>query len=140
LRARLSLVDREEMALGALTADNRAEIRRTSARPTDNVDSYDLYLRALPVFRIFSKAETLKALELLNRAITDSDLAIEHLESAMRLDPTGPSRAARILYMAMARFYQRRFSDAVTLLKERIQLSESPGCYGGTNRGYYTST
>jgi len=47
----------------------QAEIRRTSARQTDNADSYDLYLRALPLFRIFSKAETLKALELLNRAI-----------------------------------------------------------------------
>ena len=47
----------------------QVEIRRSSARPTDNVDSYDLYLRAVPLFRIFSKAEILKALDLLNRAI-----------------------------------------------------------------------
>lgn len=222
----------EKVALGVAAkiepTVERAEIRRSSARPTDSVDSHDLYLRALPLFRIFSKAETLKALELLNRAIAldpdngpalalatscyrtfviygwaddpesnrrqglelahralkaaeddatvlagvandlaflmrdagaavaivdravalnpgsanvwfnsgavrlmarDPDLAIEHLEIAKRLDPTGPSRAARMLYMAIARFYQRRFGDAVALLKERNQLSESPGCY-----------
>lgn len=206
----------------------QAEIRRSSARPTDNVDSYDLYLRAVPLFRIFSKAETLKALELLNRAFAldpnngpalalatschrtivlygwsddpDSnrrqglelasralkaagddaavlasvandlaflqqdaraavaivdratalnpgsanvwfnsgfvrllagnlDLAVEHLESATRLDPNGPNRGARMLYTGMARFYQRRFNEAVALLKERNQLAESSGCY-----------
>lgn len=206
----------------------QAEIRRSSARPTDNVDSYDLYLRAVPLFRSFSKAETLNALELLNRAIAldpnngpalalaaschrtivlygwsddadsnrrqglefasrvlkaagddatvlasvandmaflkqdpraavamvdravalnpgsanvwfnagfvrllagDLDLAVENLENATRLDPTGPNRGARMLYTGMARFYQHRFDEAVALLKERNQLSESPGCY-----------
>jgi TolB-like protein len=206
----------------------QAEIRRSSARPTDSVNSYDLYLRAVPVFRVFSQAETLKALELLNRAIAldpdngqalalaaschrtivlygwsdnpednrrlglemagralqaaaedatllasvandlaflrqdaraavpivdrainlnpgsanvwfnsgfvrllagDLDAAVEHLETATRLDPTGPSRGARMLYTAMARFYQGRFNESVTLLKERNLMSESPGCY-----------
>jgi TolB-like protein len=59
----------------------------------------------------------------------DLDLAVEHLENATRLDPMGPNRGARMLYTAMARFYQRRFDEAVALLKERNQLSESPGCY-----------
>jgi adenylate cyclase len=206
----------------------QAEIRRSSARPTESVSSYDLYLRAVPVFRVFSRAETLKALELLDRAIAldpgngqalalaaschrtivlygwsddpednrrlglemagralqaaaedatvlasvandlaflrqdgraavaivdraitlnpgsanvwfnsgfvrllagDLDAAVEHLETATRLDPTGPSRGARMLYTAMARFYQGRFNEAVTLLKERNLMSESPGCY-----------
>ncbi len=206
----------------------QAEIRRSSARPADSVNSYDLYLRAVPVFRAFSQAGTLKALELLDRAIAldpgngqalalaaschrtivlygwsdnpednrrlglemagralqaaaedatvlasvandlaflrqdaraavpivdraitlnpgsanvwfnsgfvrllagDLDAAVEHLETATRLDPTGPSRGARMLYTAMARFYQGRFNEAVTLLKERNLMSESPGCY-----------
>jgi len=38
----------------------------------------------------------------------DLDLAVEHLENATRLDPTGPSRGARMLYTAVARFYQHR--------------------------------
>jgi adenylate cyclase len=59
----------------------------------------------------------------------DLDAAVEHLETATRLDPTGPSRGARMLYTAMARFYQGRFNEAVTLLKERNLMSESPGCY-----------
>ena len=59
----------------------------------------------------------------------DLDAAVEHLETAMRLDPTGPSRGARMLYTAMARFYQGRFNEAVTLLKERNLMSESPGRY-----------
>jgi adenylate cyclase len=206
----------------------QAEIRRSSARPTESVSSYDLYLRAVPVFRVFSKDATLQALELLDRAIAldpnngqalalaaschrtivlygwsddpegsrrlglemagralqaaaedatllasvandlaflrqdaraavpivdraialnpgsanvwfnsgfvrllagDLDGAVEHLETATRLDPTGPSRGARMLYTAMARFYQGRFNEAVTLLKERNLMSESPGCY-----------
>ncbi len=203
----------------------QAEIRRSSARPTESVNSYDLYLRAVPVFRVFSQAETLQRLELLDRAIAldpgngqalalaaschrtivlygwsdspednrrlglemagralqaaaedatvlagvandlaflrqdarpavpivdraialnpgsanvwfnsgfvrllagDLDAAVEHLETATRLDPTGPSRGARMLYTAMARFYQGRFNEAVTLLKERNLMSESP--------------
>ena len=66
----------------------------------------------------------------------DPGVAIEHLETATRLDPTGPSRPARMLYIAMARFFQRRFGEAVALLKERVQLSESPGCYAFLSASY----
>jgi hypothetical protein len=51
-----------------------AEIRRAQARPTENIDSHDIYLRALPVFRTHSKDGTLRALDLLNQAIAlDAD-------------------------------------------------------------------
>jgi adenylate cyclase len=46
-----------------------AEMRRVARRPTDSLDSYDLYLRALPLFRSFRKAEMLQALDLIDRAI-----------------------------------------------------------------------
>jgi hypothetical protein len=36
----------------------------------------------------------------------------------------------------MARFYQRRFSEAVALLKERNLLSESPGCHAALAASY----
>ncbi len=48
----------------------QAEIRRASARPTDNLSSYDLYLRALPLGRTFVRADMLEALDLVSRAIT----------------------------------------------------------------------
>src|SRR5579863_4792338 len=48
----------------------QAEIRRASARPTDNLSSYDLYLRAIPLRRTFDRADMLGALDLLSRAIT----------------------------------------------------------------------
>src|SRR5579862_3762065 len=46
----------------------QAEIRRASARPTDNLSSYDLYLRALPLQRSFVRANILEALDLASRA------------------------------------------------------------------------
>jgi adenylate cyclase len=48
----------------------QAEIRRASARPTDNLSSYDLYLRAIPLRRTFVRADMLEALDLASRAIT----------------------------------------------------------------------
>ena len=47
----------------------QAEIGRASGRPTDNMGSYDLYLRALPLIRGFARTDTLRALDLVNRAI-----------------------------------------------------------------------
>ena len=62
----------------------QAEIRRSSARPTESLGSYDLYLRAYPLLRIFAKAETFEALNLLNRAIAlDPDYATALGEAAL---------------------------------------------------------
>ncbi len=44
-------------------------IQNASQRPTSNLDSYDLYLRALPLFRLSRKAEMLAAIGLLERAL-----------------------------------------------------------------------
>ena len=46
-----------------------AEVRHASARPTENMGSYDLYLRASALSRGLGRAEMFRALELLQRAI-----------------------------------------------------------------------
>ena len=46
-----------------------AEIQTASRRPTSNLDSYDLYLRSFPPFRLSQKAPMLEAIEYLERAI-----------------------------------------------------------------------
>ncbi len=205
-----------------------AEVRRASARPTENMGGYDLYLRALALSRSLDRTETLQALDLLKRAISldpgfglalsaaasccyfidifgwsdqleqnrreaiemghralkaagddadvlataarsaihferdrvgavalvekaialnpgcarawqssglvrtrvgDTDLAIEHFETAMRLDPMGPNRPRQLLLMGVARFQQGRFSDVVAIMKEAVQQTDSPTGY-----------
>jgi adenylate cyclase len=46
-----------------------AETRRTRARPTNDLTAYDLYLRSVELFQAWSKEPTLRALDLLARAI-----------------------------------------------------------------------
>ncbi len=46
-----------------------SEFRRASKRPTENMGSYDLYLRAIPLALMYNKADCLAALALLNRAL-----------------------------------------------------------------------
>ncbi|HXQ47456.1 MAG TPA: TIR domain-containing protein [Caulobacteraceae bacterium] len=46
-----------------------AEVRRAIKRPTDNMGSYDLYLRALPKYVSIEKSGVTEALQLLNQAI-----------------------------------------------------------------------
>ena len=53
-----------------------AEIRRSSFKPTDNLDAYDLYLRALSAHYAHTRESLDEALRLLNKAITlDPDYA-----------------------------------------------------------------
>jgi len=55
----------------------QAEIRRASARPTEDLTAYDLYLRALPLLQRYSKETFDEGLELLDRAIArDPDYAL----------------------------------------------------------------
>ncbi len=205
-----------------------AEIRRASARPTENLGSYELYLRAWALERTFVKANVVEALGLLDRAIAldpdfapaltlaaichraiinfrwsddpqshrrrgielahralknvgddatviaqvtsvlaylernqavvldllgraialnpgsstvwfysgvfrlqggQTELGMEHLETAMRLNPMGPNRANLMGFMGMGRFQQGRFSEAVPLLREQVQQTDSPRGY-----------
>jgi adenylate cyclase len=59
----LSIAGVVEPALDAL------ETRRTWLRPSVDIGSYDLWLRASSLWRTFTKADTIEALGLLNRAI-----------------------------------------------------------------------
>ena len=56
----------------------------------------------------------------------ETELAVRHLETAMRLDPMGPSRSAQVAWLAVARFRQQRFSEAAALAKESVQQTEVP--------------
>jgi len=47
----------------------KAEIERARRKPADNLDAYDLYLRALPLVYAFRPAENLEGLRLLQRSI-----------------------------------------------------------------------
>jgi adenylate cyclase len=61
-----------------------ASEQKASARPTDNTGSYDLFLRALPLFRLSRKAEMLQSIELLGRAVElDPAFAVAQSQSAV---------------------------------------------------------
>jgi adenylate cyclase len=209
-------------------AVREADARRSSARPTENMGSYDLFLRALAMMRTYTGPSMFEVLGLVERAIkldpnfgaalavcarchylivlygwsddpdhhrrqalemghrairaasddafvlshvaaliaylerdvvaaldmvdralvfnpgssmaflmsgavrvltAELDLAIEHLSTSQRLDPVGPDRAARLIFIAMVRFQQRRFADAIALGKELSQYLDNPtGC------------
>jgi adenylate cyclase len=66
-----ALQDKVALAVAGivLPAIRGSEARRLSRRPTDNMSSYDLYLRAWSSYRSVSEAGVLQALELLDRAL-----------------------------------------------------------------------
>ena len=132
----------------------QAEIRRASARPTDNLSSYDLYLRALPLQRAFVRTDMLEALDLASRAITlDPDfgpalalaatchrlivlyewsddleghrrLALELAHRALRAAGDDPYVLARVA--ACVDFLEGDHGAAVALLERALTLN--PGC------------
>ena len=63
-----------ERVVGAIeTSVNQAEINRSHAKPTSNLDAYDYYLRALQQYSLYTRA--------------GSDAAIENAQKAISLDP-----------------------------------------------------
>lgn len=63
-----------ERVVGAIeTSVSQAEINRSRAKPTSNLDAYDYYLRALQQFTLYTRA--------------GSDAAIENAQKAISLDP-----------------------------------------------------
>jgi adenylate cyclase len=212
-----------------------AEVRRAAKRPTDNMGSYDLYLRAISHFIVGAKPAVLEALALLDRAIDldpdyawalstaavceylvtlygwsddraasrersidmahralkaasddamvlsqvaltiadlegdmdaavaladramalspgasmawaisgalrvragDADLASEHLECSIRLDPIGATRPTRMGLLAQARYFQGRYAEAVALSKEFVQQTDSAAGYAFLAAGH----
>jgi adenylate cyclase len=60
-----------EQVVGALEPGlQKAEIARASAKPTERLDAYDLYLRALQQFHLFTESSNHAARLLLHQAIT----------------------------------------------------------------------
>jgi adenylate cyclase len=213
----------------------QAEIRRASARPTENMGSYDLYMRAMALFHTTAKTGVLEALELVKRAVVldpdygralelgaachylvvmfgwsedpethrrealammrrglkagaddayvlapsalvmadlegdleaavalvdralalnpgssmawlmsgairnragDTDLAGEHIETSMRLDPVGPDRSSQMAFLAAIRQQQRRFKESVTLARECVQQADSALGYAILSSSY----
>ncbi len=212
-----------------------AEVRRAARRPTENMGSYDLYLRAVSHFILGAKPAVLQALDLLYRAIEldpdyawalstaavceylvtlygwsddraasrersiemahralkaagddamvlsqvaltiadlegdmdaaialadramalspgasmawaisgalrvragDADLASEHLEASIRLDPIGATRPTRMGLLAQARYFQGRYAEAVALSKEFVQQTDSAAGYAFLAAGH----
>ncbi|HEY5070454.1 MAG TPA: TIR domain-containing protein [Caulobacteraceae bacterium] len=71
-----ALQDKVALAVAGVIepAVREAEIRRASARPTDNMGSYDLCLRAQALYRSIAKSDVFAAKDLLDRAIAmDAD-------------------------------------------------------------------
>ncbi len=74
----------------------------------------------------------------LRAAAGDGDVAVAHIETSMRLNPSSSDRGHQLSGIALARFGQRRFDDAVRLLTEAIQLQPAvsfnlallTACYG----------
>jgi adenylate cyclase len=63
-----------ERVVGAIeTSVNQAEINRSRAKPTSNLDAYDYYLRALQQYTLYTRA--------------GSEAAIENAQKAISLDP-----------------------------------------------------
>lgn len=61
----------------------------------------------------------------LRAAEGDPDTAAEHMQTSMRLNPSSSDRGHQLSGLALARFGQRRFEEAVHLLKEAIPLQPS---------------
>ena len=67
-----ALQDRVALSVAGVIepAVREADLRRTAARPTEDLGSYDLYLRAFSRYRSLARADLEAALHLLDRAIT----------------------------------------------------------------------
>jgi len=59
----------------------------------------------------------------------DLDLAAEHIETAMRLDPIGSNRAGQVIALGVMRFAQRRYSEAASLFRENVQRTDGSAGY-----------
>jgi len=61
--------------------------------------------------------------------VGDLALAVEHIETSLRLDPITVQRPARASFIGMMRLRQGRFAEAVAILRDALQTVENPGAY-----------
>jgi TolB-like protein len=95
-----------------------AEMRRSAARPTADLTAYDLYLRALALNPSFARGWNVSGT--LRLWAGQPDLAIEHVETSLRLSPR--ERMGTPLYnIGVAYFSKRRFDEAAAKLVLSIQ-------------------
>ena len=65
------------------------------------------------------------------RAFSEPDIAVEHFEHCLRLDPLSGRYAGTLTGLAVARVGQRRIEDAIPLFRQSAQLSPGyPTNYG----------
>jgi adenylate cyclase len=55
-------------------------------------------------------------------AMGEADLAVQQIETAMRLDPLSATHAAELGDLGSARLLQRRFDEAILLLRQSVEL------------------
>jgi len=98
-----------------------AEVRRSAARPTNDLTAYDLYLRALAIFYPITKERLLEALELLEEAI-----AIDpHCGPALSLAAMCQMRLVRESWAEVPEMASRK---AVDLARQGLQVAgDDPG-------------
>jgi TolB-like protein/class 3 adenylate cyclase/Flp pilus assembly protein TadD len=98
-----------------------AEVRRSAARPTNDLTAYDLYLRALATFYPITKERLLEALELLEEA-----LAIDpHCGPALSLAAMCQMRLVRESWAEVPETASRK---AVDLARQALQVAgDDPG-------------
>jgi len=98
-----------------------AEVRRSAARPTNDLTAYDLYLRALATFYPITKERLLKVLELLEEAI-----AIDpHCGPALSLAAMCQMRLVRESWAEAPETASRK---AVDLARQALQVAgDDPG-------------
>jgi adenylate cyclase len=90
----------------------QAEIERARSKPTENLNAYDLYLRALPHYRAFTR--------------TGSDEVLRLLRRAIELDPDYVLAKAMVAYWLLQRdnqgytVSQTEFDESVRLAREAL--------------------
>ena len=98
------------------TAVQQADSRRASARPTENLNSYDLYLRALSLNRVYGRASSQGALDLLDRAIALDP----HYGAALSLAATFRSAIA---VNGWSDDPERHLAEAGSLIRRALEVS-----------------
>jgi TolB-like protein/class 3 adenylate cyclase len=98
-----------------------AEVRRSAARPTNDLTAYDLYLRALATFYPITKERLLQALELLEEAIAADPLCGPALSLAAMCQ-------MRLVRESWAEVPEAAGRKAVDLARQALQVAgDDPG-------------